>query len=162
MAVHQLKAVQHIPGSIDEIWDYFSQPSNLAKITPVEMDFRVISDKWEAEIYPGQIIEYTVRPLLGIAFYWMTEITQVRSKEFFIDEQRKGPYSLWHHQHHFEQVDGGVLMTDLVHYQNPLGFLGDIANAVLVKGKLRKLFEYRAVKINERFGNSAPATIRIR
>ena len=162
MAVHMLKAVQQIPGSPQEVWEYFSNPANLAKITPVEMDFQVISDKWEKEIYPGQIIEYTVRPVFGIPVYWMTEITQVKPQVFFIDEQRKGPYSLWHHQHHFEPMAGGVRMTDLVHYSNPLGFLGEIANVVLVRKKLKALFEYRVGKIEERFGKSGEATISIR
>ncbi|RYY60056.1 MAG: hypothetical protein EOO05_11220 [Chitinophagaceae bacterium] len=162
MAVHMLKAVQRIPGSPAEIWEFFSNPANLATITPAEMDFRVISDKWEKEIYPGQIIEYTVRPVFGIPFYWMTEITQVQSQVFFIDEQRKGPYSLWHHQHHFEPIDGGMLMTDMVHYSNPMGFLGEIANAVLVKKKLRELFEYRVKKIEEKFGEWGGATVTIR
>lgn len=162
MAVHLLKAVQRIPGSPVAVWDYFSNPANLAKITPVEMDFQVISDKWDKEIYPGQIIEYKVRPVFGIPVYWMTEITQVQSQKFFIDEQRRGPYSLWHHQHHFEPVEGGVLMTDLVHYSSPLGFLGEIANVVLVKRKLKKLFEYRVKKIEERFGKLDGGTVVIR
>ncbi len=152
MAVHQLKAVQHIPGNLPEIWRFFSQPGNLATITPKEMDFRVRSEDDGKEIYPGQIIEYTVRPLLGIPLYWMTEITHVEHESFFVDEQRKGPYAIWHHQHHFKEVEGGVQMTDLVHYNNPLGFLGEIANKIMVRRKLTDLFEYRVKKIGEIFG----------
>ena len=162
MAVHMLKAVQKIPGSINEIWNFFAQPGNLAKITPAAMDFRIISERNEGDLYPGQIIEYTVKPLLGISVYWMTEITQVRHESFFIDEQRKGPYALWHHQHHFELIEGGVKMTDLVHYNNPLGFLGEIANVVLVKKKLKDLFEYRVGKIEEHFGKWDGGTVEIR
>lgn len=152
MAVHQLKVVQEIPGSPAAIWNFFASPGNLAKITPKAMDFRVISARWDKEIYPGQIIEYYVRPLLGIKMYWMTEITQVRSGEFFIDEQRKGPYNIWHHEHHFENIDGGVRMTDLLHYSIPYGFIGSIANAIVVKSKLRALFEYRVKAIEGIFG----------
>jgi len=162
MAVHMLKAVQKIPGSINEIWNFFAQPGNLAKITPAGMDFRIISEWNEGDLYPGQIIEYTVRPLLGISVYWMTEITQVRHESFFIDEQRKGPYALWHHQHHFETIEGGVKMTDLVHYNNPLGFLGEIANVILVKKKLKDLFEYRVGKIEEQFGKWDGGSVEIR
>lgn len=157
-----LKAVQQIPGSPDAIWSFFANPANLAKITPEAMNFQVISDKWEKEIYPGQIIEYHVRPLLGIKMYWMTEITQVKSGEFFIDEQRKGPYKLWHHQHHFEKTEGGVMMTDLLHYSIPYGFIGSIANAILVRSKLRALFEHRVKAIERIFGKMGDTQVHIR
>ena len=162
MAVHLLKAVQKIPGNLPDIWDFFAQPSNLVKITPKEMDFQILSEASDQELYPGQIIEYTVRPLLGIPFYWMTEITQVRPQSFFIDEQRKGPYSLWHHQHHFEVIDGGVKMTDTVHYSSPLGFLGEIANTLIVRKKLEDLFDYRVKRIEETFGAWEGGTVVIR
>jgi len=162
MAVHMLKAVQQIPGSPEAIWSFFADPGNLAKITPKTMDFRVISEETGKQIYPGQVIEYHVRPLLGIRMYWMTEITQVRDGSFFIDEQRKGPYRIWHHQHHFETIGGGVLMTDLLHYEIPFGFLGSIANAVLVKAKLKDLFEYRVKAIEGFFGKMGDTRVEIR
>lgn len=116
------------------------------------MGFIVIS-KYHGEVmYAGQIIEYNVRPVLNIPLYWMTEITQVKDKAYFIDEQRFGPYSLWHHQHHFKAIPGGVEMTDIVHYKNPLGFLGRIANALFVKKKLEGIFDYRFKKVEELFG----------
>src|SRR6185295_20044887 len=102
-------------------------------------------------MYPGQIIEYKVKPVLGIPLYWMTEITHVEDKKHFIDEQRYGPYSLWHHQHHFKEIEGGVEMTDIVHYKLPLWFLGDIANTMLIKNQLKKIFDYRYKKITELF-----------
>jgi ligand-binding SRPBCC domain-containing protein len=104
-------------------------------------------------MYPGQVIEYTVKPVLGIPLYWMTEITHVKEGEYFIDEQRYGPYSLWHHQHHFKEISGGVEMTDIVHYKVPFWFLGDIANTLFVKQQLKKIFDYRFKAINNRFGS---------
>jgi len=103
-------------------------------------------------MYAGQIIEYKVKPVLGIPVYWMTEITQVKDKQFFIDEQRFGPYSLWHHQHHFKAIPGGVEMTDIIHYKNPLGFIGRIANSLFIKKKLEGIFQYRFQKAEELFG----------
>jgi ligand-binding SRPBCC domain-containing protein len=152
MAAHSIKTVQQIPVSLDTAWDFFSNPANLAAITPAEMGFKVISKHHGDKMYAGQIIEYTVKPVLGIPVYWMTEITQVKEKEFFIDEQRKGPYALWHHQHHFKAIPGGVEMTDIVHYRNPLGLLGKLANYLFVRKKLKGIFEYRFKKVEELFG----------
>jgi ligand-binding SRPBCC domain-containing protein len=134
-------------------WEFFSNPGNLKEITPAEMGFQVISNHHGNKMYAGQIIEYTVKPLLGIPLYWMTEITQVKEQEYFIDEQRFGPYSLWHHQHHFKTIEGGVEMTDIVHYKMPLWFLGDIANSLFVKNELKKIFAFRFEKASSVFGN---------
>jgi ligand-binding SRPBCC domain-containing protein len=103
-------------------------------------------------MYPGQIIEYKVKPLLGIPVYWMTEITHVEKERYFVDEQRFGPYSLWHHQHHFKAIPGGVEMTDIVHYKIPFGFLGDIAQWLFVKKNLQQIFTYRELAVEQRFG----------
>ena len=116
------------------------------------MGFKVISKHHGDTMYAGQNIEYTVKPLLGIHLYWMTEITQVKDNQYFIDEQRFGPYSLWHHQHHFKAMEGGVEMTDIVHYKNPLGVLGRLANTFFVKKKLDTIFNYRYQKVEELFG----------
>lgn len=152
MAAHTIKTVQKIPVSLDSAWMFFSNPANLQAITPEGMGFKVISKHHGPVMYAGQIIEYTLKPLLGIPVYWMTEITQVKNKEYFIDEQRFGPYKLWHHQHHFKAIEGGVEMTDIVHYKNPLWRLGRLANALFVKKKLQKIFEYRFQKVEELFG----------
>ncbi len=149
---HTLKTVQKLPISINEAWAFFSSPENLAKITPENMGFHVISTYHGDTMYAGQVIEYTVKPLFGIPLYWMTEITQVVDKKYFIDEQRFGPYTLWHHQHHFKEIEGGVEMTDIVHYKNPLGFIGRIANGLFVKKQLQQIFDYRFKKANEVFG----------
>ena len=150
--VYSLKTVQHLPISLPEAWDYFSRPNNLSEITPADMGF-VIRSKHHGEImYAGQIIEYTVKPVLGIPVYWMTEITHVKDQEYFIDEQRFGPYDLWHHQHHFKAVTGGVEMIDIVHYKLPFWFLGDIAHALFVKNKLQQIFDYRKIAVEKKFG----------
>ena len=108
--VYTIKTVQKIPISLAEAWDFFSKPSNFAAITPDILGFNIISKYHGERMYPGQIIEYTVKPVLGIPLYWMTEITHVEDHKYFVDEQRYGPYSMWHHQHHFKEIEGGVAM----------------------------------------------------
>jgi ligand-binding SRPBCC domain-containing protein len=152
MAVYSLKTVQSIPVSPEQAWDFFSSPANLQSITPAKMGFQIISQHHGKKMYAGQIIEYKVKPVLGIPLYWMTEITHVQEQQHFIDEQRFGPYSLWHHQHHFKAVPGGVEMTDIVHYKLPLWILGDIANSLFVKKQLKDIFDYRFQKVEELFG----------
>lgn len=141
-----------MPISLDQAWDFFSKPDNLKEITPANLGFNIISKHHGPTMYPGQIIEYTVKPILGIPLYWMTEITHVIDKQFFVDEQRFGPYTLWHHQHHFKAIDGGVEMTDIVHYKLPLWFLGDIAQVILVKSQLSEIFNHRYKAVEDRFG----------
>jgi ligand-binding SRPBCC domain-containing protein len=152
MPVYSLKTVQKIPIDINKAWDFFSSPANLSTITPAEMKFNIISKHHGEKMYAGQIIEYTVSPVSGIKLYWMTEITHVQPMDFFIDEQRYGPYAMWHHQHHFKAIEGGVEMTDIVHYKNPLGILGKMANGIFVRPKLRGIFEFRFDKVEALFG----------
>ena len=152
MAAHSIKTIQKIPISVDEAWNFFSNPANLQVITPDNMGFEVISKHHGPVMYAGQIIEYRLSPLLSIPLYWMTEITQLKDKEYFIDEQRFGPYALWHHQHHFKVIDGGVEMTDIVHYKNPLWILGKLGNVLLVKRKLKEIFRFRFQKVEQLFG----------
>lgn len=153
--VYSLKTVQNIPVSISEAWHFFSNPANLQEITPHHLGFKIISKHHGNTMYQGQIIEYKVSPLLGIPLYWMTEITHVVPEQFFVDEQRFGPYSLWHHQHHFKTIKGGVEMTDIVHYKLPLWFLGDIAHTLFVKKQLEHIFNYRYKIIENKFGKWA-------
>lgn len=150
--VYSLKTVQRIPVSLAEAWDFFSSPANLKEITPSNLGFNIISKHHGMRMYPGQVIEYKVRPILGIPLYWMTEITHVADHQYFVDEQRFGPYSLWHHQHHFKTIEGGVEMTDIVHYKLPLWILGDIANTIMVRRQLQQIFEYRFTAVEQRFG----------
>ncbi len=153
MSVHTLKRTQRLPISLEQAWDFFSAPDNLAKITPEYMAFHVTSEPdFLQKIYAGQVITYTVKPVLGIPLFWMTEITHVEPGKFFVDEQRVGPYALWHHQHHFKAVDGGVEMTDLVHYNLPLGPLGDLAHWLFVRKQIQEIFDYRWKKLETFFG----------
>ncbi len=152
MSVHTLKRVQHLPISLDHAWDFFSNPANLKKISPEHLGFVVHSDpEFIQKTYAGQVITYTVKPILGIPLFWMTEITHVSDRQYFVDEQRVGPYALWHHQHHFKAVEGGVEMTDLVHYRLPLGWLGDIAHALFIKRQVKEIFDYRWKKLEGYF-----------
>lgn len=149
--VYTLKRIQHLSLTIKEAWEFFSAPANLAEITPKHLGFKIISVHHGEKMYAGQIIEYTVKPALGIPLYWMTEITHVENQKYFIDEQRYGPYSLWHHQHHFKETETGVEMTDIIHYKLPFWFLGDIANTLFVKDQLNKIFDYRFKKAEDLF-----------
>ena len=150
--VYSLQTVQKIPISVEEAWRFFSRPDNLKYITPDNLGFTVISKYHGDLMYAGQIIEYKVSPLMGIPLYWMTEITHVVDGKYFVDEQRFGPYSLWHHQHHFKAIEGGVEMTDIVHYKVPFWILGDVANWLLVKAQLKKIFSFRFKVVEEKFG----------
>jgi ligand-binding SRPBCC domain-containing protein len=150
--VYSFKTVQKIPIRLDKAWEFFSNPANLANITPDNMGFKTISKYHGDTMYAGQVIEYKVSPVLGIPLYWMTEITHVDDKKYFVDEQRYGPYSMWHHQHHFKTIEGGVEMTDIVHYKLPFWFLGDIANTLFVSKQLNGIFDYRFKKVEELFG----------
>ena len=149
--VYSIHRVQKIHTGIDVAWNYFSDPNNLQAITPADMNFKVISTYNGNKMYAGQVIEYKVSPVLNIPLYWMTEITHVEDKKYFVDEQRFGPYTLWHHQHHFKEVNGFVEMTDIVHYKLPFWFLGDVAHWLFVKKKLENIFEYRFKKVEELF-----------
>lgn len=150
--VNKLFYSQKLPISLDEAWDFLSSPNNLKLITPESMNFKIIDwDKKKA--YPGQIIQYTVSPVLGIKIKWVTEITQVIRNSYFIDEQRFGPYSFWHHKHFIKEIDNGILMDDVIHYKIPFGLIGRILNKIYVQNKLDKIFKYRENKLNEIFGN---------
>jgi ligand-binding SRPBCC domain-containing protein len=150
---YQLKTTQKIPIRLAEAWAFFSSPLNLGKITPKEMNFVVTSDFTEnTKMYEGMLITYTITPVFGIKMNWMTEITHVKDGQYFVDEQRFGPYAMWHHEHHFEGIKGGVLMTDILTYALPLGAAGRFANAVLVGNKVKKIFDYREKAIVELFG----------
>jgi ligand-binding SRPBCC domain-containing protein len=153
---YSLKWETMLPIPLNEAWDFFSSPLNLAKITPPEMNFVVTTanNGQGTDMYAGMIITYKVSPLWGIKMDWMTEITHVDDKKYFVDEQRFGPYALWHHQHHFKEVEGGVLMTDILDYAIPYSIFGRIANTVLVKKQINKIFDYRAKAIEQLFGKA--------
>lgn len=144
---------QKLPISLDEAWDFFSSPLNLSKITPKSMNFTITSDYTErTKMYAGMLITYKVSPLWGIKMDWVTEITHVKPGEYFIDEQRFGPFALWHHEHHFKAIDGGVLMTDKLIYGVPFGIIGQIANALVVQKQTNDIFSYREKAVEEMWG----------
>jgi ligand-binding SRPBCC domain-containing protein len=150
---YQLKKQQAIPISLEQAWDFFSSPLNLAKITPPEMNFVVTSDYApETKMYEGMLISYTITPLFGIRMRWTTEITHVKDGEYFVDEQRFGPYALWHHEHHFKSIKGGVLMDDILTYAIPYGAIGRLANTLFVGNKVKSIFDYRVKAIEGMFG----------
>lgn len=150
MSFYSIRTEQYINAGIEEVWSFFSNPANLAELTPGEMNF-VTTSQPEDRIYAGQIITYTIRPVLGIKVKWMTEITHVQDKVLFVDEQRIGPYKLWHHQHHFIPQSDGVLMKDIVHYSLPFAFIGRIAHSIFVRKKLQDIFDYRKQRIDALF-----------
>ena len=151
MKIYRLHKKQNLPISVDEAWDFLSNPSNLKTITPDYMGFNILSGA-DRPMFPGQIIQYIVTPVLGIKTKWVTEITHVRDKEYFVDKQRFGPYALWHHKHFIKAIDGGVEMEDIIDYKVPMGVLGQMVHPILVKPKLEEIFNYRTQKLEELFG----------
>ncbi len=153
MKLYDLFFEQRIPCNSDEAWDFFSSPGNLSKITPSDMNFVITSrPDGNSKIYPGMIITYEVSPIKGVKMNWVTEITHIKQNEYFIDEQRLGPYGFWQHQHHFEKIEGGIKMIDKLYYALPYGILGRLANSIFAKNELKKMFSYRTKKIEEIFG----------
>lgn len=150
--VYRLSSKQQLPITMSEAWEFLSNPKNLKTITPKYMSFDIISGA-DRKMYAGQIIQYIVTPILGIKTTWVTEITHVVENEYFVDEQRFGPYALWHHKHFIRPVDGGVEMEDIIDYKVPFGFMGRIAHPFLVKPKLIEIFNYRTEKLIELFGS---------
>ena len=152
MGFYQLETSQKIAATIDEVWDFISSPANRKKITPDYMGFNITSKLLSEKMYPRMIISYKVSPVLGIKMTWVTEITHVTEKEYFVDEQRLGPYSMWHHKHKIESIEGGILMTDIVSYKPPFGILGSILNTFFIKKKLNEIFKYRTFVLESIFG----------
>ncbi len=151
MKLYQIKTKQKLPISVDKAWEFLSNPKNLKEITPKHMNFRILSGA-DRSIFAGQIIQYKVTPMLGISTKWVTEITHVKDKEYFVDEQRFGPYALWHHKHFIKKIDGGVEMEDVIDYKIPFGIIGQIVHPIIVKNKLKQIFKYRENKLKELFG----------
>ena len=151
MKIYTLHKKQNLPISVDEAWGFLSSPANLKTITPDYMSFDILSGA-DRPMFPGQIIQYIVTPVMGIKTKWVTEITHVRDKEYFVDEQRFGPYALWHHKHFIKKIDGGVEMEDIIDYKVPFGILGRMVHPFMVKPKLEEIFAYRQKKLVELFG----------
>lgn len=159
-SVRCLRRAQRLSASIDAAWTFFSDPANLARITPPWLGFEITSPLPE-HIYAGQIVTYRVRPLFGIALTWVTEIAAVDAPRRFVDEQRVGPYRFWHHQHHLREVDGGVEVEDVVHYALPFGPIGAIVDRLIVLPRLDRIFGYRRRVLADTFGElEAPGASR--
>ncbi len=146
--IYRLHNQQFLPISKEIAWRFFSAPQNLQKITPEELDFRMTSPD-EGKVYLGQIITYTIRLNKVFKMNWVTEITGMIHENYFVDEQRFGPYKMWHHRHAFEEVEGGVLVTDIVHFKIPFSLIAPLAYRFFVKQNLKRIFNYRAEKLNE-------------
>lgn len=151
MKIYRLETIQNLPISQSEAWDFLSDPKNLKRITPDYMGFKIVSGAAE-RMFAGQIIQYVVTPLLNIPTTWVTEITHVEEGNYFVDEQRFGPYDLWHHKHFIKPIEKGVEMIDIVDYKIPFRVLGRIAHPLIVAPKLKEIFEYRKKALIELFG----------
>lgn len=149
--MYSISSKQKLPISIDKAWEFFSDPKNLNIITPESMKFITISGD-DRKMFAGQIIHYKISPFSRISMEWVTEISHIKDKEFFIDEQRFGPYKFWHHKHFFREIEGGVEIEDVVHYKMPFGFIGKLFHPIIVKPKLNEIFNFRKQKLNELFG----------
>jgi ligand-binding SRPBCC domain-containing protein len=154
MKIYHFTRTQRIPIGLQSAWKFFSSPANLAIITPPAMNFRILHNSGTGEMYAGQIIQYRIMVLPMITTTWVTEITQVKAPVYFIDEQRYGPYSMWHHQHHFKEVSGGVEMTDEINYAIPFGVIGQMANALFVRRQLNAIFDFRFQAIQNHFSKT--------
>jgi ligand-binding SRPBCC domain-containing protein len=154
MRIYSLERKQLIRSDLQKVWNFFSNPANLATITPPELNFITTSKQETDKIYTGQIITYTITPIAGIKLKWTTEIGEVQDKALFVDEQKKGPYKYWHHEHRFEQTKEGVLMTDKLIYALPLGILGRFARSLFVRKMVEQIFDYRYRKIEELFNGN--------
>ncbi|MFY0644220.1 MAG: SRPBCC family protein [Bacteroidia bacterium] len=154
MGAHQFTLRQELPVQLDELWAFISSPHNLQKITPPDMDFKVVTQDLPLNMYPGMIIKYHVRPIWGLRTTWVTEITHVKELQYFVDEQRSGPYRMWHHEHRLVPNSNGVEMVDTITYIPPFGIIGILANRFLIKRKLEKIFKYRRMVLEGMFGAS--------
>lgn len=149
--IYTLTSEQILPISLEKAWDFFTIPTNLDKITPKEMDFKITNNP-PSKTYKGQIITYKIGILPLIKSNWITEITHLVDHQFFVDEQRFGPYAMWHHEHHFEEIEAGkVKMTDIVNFKMPFGIFGDLFGGALVKNKVRFIFEGRFTILEKYF-----------
>ena len=146
----QFSSVQYLNSDIKSVWEFASSPKNLKQITPDYMLFNITSENQD-KMYPGMIISYQIAPILKLKLNWVTEITHVIENKFFVDEQRIGPYALWHHQHLFEVVDKRVKMTDILTYKLPFGFIGRLANTLFIEKQIKSIFEYRRIKMHQLF-----------
>jgi ligand-binding SRPBCC domain-containing protein len=150
--LYTIEISQKIPATVEKVWEFISSPRNLKLITPDDLGFEVTTKDPAEKMYAGMLISYSVKPLFGIKMKWVTEISHIKEPEYFIDQQYSGPYKYWHHKHELKAIDGGVLMTDIINYKPPYGFLGAIANSLAIRKRLDEILKYRKAKLEEIFG----------
>ena len=148
--LRHLHRQQFVPGDPARIWEFFATPRNLDTLTPPNLRFEIVGEV-APRMYAGQMIEYRIGILPWVWTRWLTEITHVREGEFFVDEQRLGPYKLWHHEHRFTPARGGVTMTDRITYDPGWGPIGGVVDALWIRRQLTTVFDYRAKKTSELF-----------
>ena len=153
--MYKLERSVIVPAPRNEVFEFFSDPHNLARITPPSMGFK-ITRIGELPVSPGFRIVYTVRPLFGVPVKWVTRIAVFDPPHRFVDIQEQGPYRLWRHEHTFESLNGHTLMRDRVEYEMPFGLIGDVVQRLVVASQLQKIFEYRTRKLARLFASSAP------
>ncbi|MFP4846109.1 SRPBCC family protein [Winogradskyella sp. PE311] len=151
MKIYSLHKKQKLPITLDIAWNFLCNPANLSKLTPPEMNMKIISGS-DRPMYAGQVLQYGVTPLPGFKTKWVSEITQLEIKRYFVDVQLYGPYAFWHHKHFIHEIDGGVEMEDIIDYKVPLGLLGQLIHPIIVKPKLDSIFEYRKEQLESIFG----------
>ena len=151
--MYQYTSKQELSTTMEKAWEFLSDPKNLKRITPSYMGFDILSGA-DRNMFPGQIIQYRLTPILGIPFRWVTEITHVQEGHYFVDEQRFGPYTFWHHKHFIHQTEQGVIMEDIVDYKLPLGPLGWLAHPLFVRSKVKQIFDFREKALNEIFNTT--------
>jgi ligand-binding SRPBCC domain-containing protein len=149
--IHYLEREQIITAPLGRVWDFFADPRNLNDITPADMKFEIVAGG-EGSMFPGQLIEYRIQFVRGMQSVWLTEIAHVREPEYFVDEQRIGPYRFWYHEHSFETVEAGVKVSDKVSYATPFGIIGELMHWLWIRRRLRGIFDFRRDKIASLFG----------
>jgi ligand-binding SRPBCC domain-containing protein len=147
--VYRLERQQVVPGAPDEVFAFFADAFNLEEITPPWLHFRVDAEGPIA-MRPGTLIPYRLR-LHGVPVRWLTRIEAWEPARRFQDVQLRGPYRVWRHTHTFAPHEGGTAMRDRVDYALPLGPLGRLAHAALVRRDLKRIFDFRAAAVTARF-----------
>jgi len=151
MALYRFEHTQIIPLTLEDSWRFFTNPRNLSELTPAAMNFRHRFEPDAERVYPGMILAYSLTPMAGIPVNWVTEITHVEPLVRFIDEQKSGPFSMWHHIHEFSEVPEGTKIHDTLYYSLPFSFLGQFAHSLFVKNQIENIFRYRSKRMKEIF-----------
>ena len=151
--IYRFRKTQKLPIDAETAWDFISKPENLVRLTPARMNMNLVAGV-DKPLYSGQMITMKVSPIPGYRSTWVSEITNVEAGRYFIDEQRSGPYSMWHHQHFVNKGDGYTEIEDIIHYKVPYGWLGRLLHPIFIKPQLEKIFAFRRKKLEEIFGKN--------